>query len=286
MISIAKKALAALVCGLVFAAAASAQDTAKKGVVLTHESLGAMLENLGYDAKSNKEGTYYTIQENRSDFTFVYNVGLSSDKKNVWITSSLRQWRSDVAKERFASLMAAADQYPPAFFTYHPQTHWVRLKLCVRNADITPAVLKEHIDQFKSCMQNTVKLWDPAQWTEEKPQTTQPTRYDPYLNEFMDAMTEVAEILKTVRDEASAQAALPRLQAQVERIERAVASLKGLGQPTPEEEKRFSKAFHDRSLDVGAKNEAEWKRIEAIKPAMAILRPMAKRIVDAGNLAK
>ena len=59
---------------------------------LTDESLGVMLEQMGFEVKTSKTSSgdpYYTIEIEHNGWTLPYTVELSPNKKWVWISISI-----------------------------------------------------------------------------------------------------------------------------------------------------------------------------------------------------
>src|SRR5262249_19304659 len=70
-----------------------AGPAANANAVLTDESLGKMLDNMGLSpekAQFTSGGTYYKVKLTQGKFTYVVEVSLSPSKQRVWFITTLR----------------------------------------------------------------------------------------------------------------------------------------------------------------------------------------------------
>jgi hypothetical protein len=134
---------------------------------LTDESLGVMLEQLGFEPKASKTssgGTYYNIEIDNDGWTFPYVVELSPNKKFVWISISVRTFSEgqQPSAEVFQKLLEENDQNGPVKISFNSKSRKVILAMALFNRGITPAVLREQLNYLNGQTRTVSKLCEPS----------------------------------------------------------------------------------------------------------------------------
>jgi hypothetical protein len=133
---------------------------------LTDESLGVLLEQLGYETKSEKTksgGMIYSIEFDQDGWTFRYDVILSPNKKFLWITTSVCTLSPGMkpSAEAWQKLMEENDRIGPTTISYDNQNRQIRVAVALFNrGGITAAMLREQMGFFTTHVQSVSKLCD------------------------------------------------------------------------------------------------------------------------------
>jgi hypothetical protein len=129
---------------------------------LTDESLGALLEKLGYEAKAqnSKTGTYYSIEFEEDGWTFRYTVSLSPNKKFLWISTSVVTLSegTKLPAETLLRLLEENDRIGPTTISYDKQYKQIRVAVALYNRGITAGGLKEQMGFFTNNVKAVAKL--------------------------------------------------------------------------------------------------------------------------------
>ena len=96
------------------------------------------------------------------------------------------------------------------------------------------------------------------------------------------AMEDFTAAFDTITDKASAEAALPKIEAIVTRMKELEAAGRKLGEPGPEEGQRLKARIETARRDVDARMEKNMERIQADPDAMTVVLPVMIRL--AGTL--
>lgn len=129
---------------------------------LTDESLGGLLEQLGYEAKAQKTktGMYYGIEFEDDGWTFRYGVSLSPNKKFLWITTSILTLSEGqtLPADALMKLLEMNDQVGPTVICYDKQYKQIVGKVALFNRGITASALKEQMGYFTANVKTVGKL--------------------------------------------------------------------------------------------------------------------------------
>ena len=129
---------------------------------LTDESLGALLEKLGYEAKAEKTktGTVYFLEFEQDGWTFRFTVSLSPNKKFLWVSTSvctLPEGKKPSA-DALLKLLEATDRMGPTMVGYDAKYRQVRVSVALWNRGITASLLKEQLGFFTNNVKEVAKL--------------------------------------------------------------------------------------------------------------------------------
>ena len=97
------------------------------------------------------------------------------------------------------------------------------------------------------------------------------------MQELVENLNAVTEVLASIQDDASAQAALPKLVPLCKRQREIWKAIKGLGNPTPEVEKTLAEKHKPRVHAVMQKLEAETQRLPVVGKALKEARAAAEK---------
>jgi hypothetical protein len=129
---------------------------------LTDESLGDLLEKLGYEAKGQKTktGMYYSIEFEEDGWTFRYSVSLSPNKKFVWISTSVLTLSegANIPADALMKLLEENDRIGPTTISYDKQIKQIRVAVALFNRGITASALKEQMGYFTANVKAVGKL--------------------------------------------------------------------------------------------------------------------------------
>lgn len=142
---------------------------------LTDESLQEMLEKMGYEAKVEKtnQGNIYSVTIKRGTWTYIIDVSLSPSKTKLWLSGwlSVLPENEKIPVDKLLGLLEGSWTYGPAHFRYHKAFRQLNLGLCLDNREITPAVLRDQLENFMETMKKTELLWNAKKW-ENKQEVT------------------------------------------------------------------------------------------------------------------
>jgi hypothetical protein len=131
---------------------------------LTDESLGALLEKLGYEAKAQttKTGIVYSIEFTEDDWTFRYTVLLSPNKKFLWVSTGVctLSQGSKMTPEALLRLLEENDRIGPTTISYDKQYKQIRAAVALYNRGITAGGLREQMGFFTNNVKAVAKLCD------------------------------------------------------------------------------------------------------------------------------
>ena len=131
--------------------------------VLTDESLGVMLEQLGFEPKANKTNSgsiFYNVDIEHEGWTLPYIVELSPNKKFVWISISICTLSEgqQPSAEVLQKLMEENDRNGPAKISFSKQSRKIILALALFNHGITAKVVREQLTYLHGQVQTVSKL--------------------------------------------------------------------------------------------------------------------------------
>jgi hypothetical protein len=143
--------------------------------VLTIESLGSVLENMGYEVKTVKNSAgvpYYVLNLKRGTWTFIFEVSLSPNKAYLWLGVPLNvvpEGAVTGAGPQLLRLLEENFNIAPTFFSYYPGSKRLLLQSAMENRDVTPAKLRARIDAMQDVVERTFPLWDTSKWVAPVP---------------------------------------------------------------------------------------------------------------------
>ncbi len=179
--------IAALASALVFGLVGLAQepslpkeapkgDVAKKGEagVLSVEQLPKMLEAMGYEVRvEGEEGktqwAWVKVTREELGGTFEVSIALSPNKKKIWAhlyMANLTDEHLSNAKG-LAKLLELNATEGPNHFRIDAKTKQLYLSRCCDNAGMTPANLKENLENLINGAVRTKDAWNVSKWKAE-----------------------------------------------------------------------------------------------------------------------
>jgi hypothetical protein len=134
----------------------------KAEAALTDEALGVMLEQMGYEPKTQGDanGTFYFINIEHNGWTLPYTVELSPNKKFVWTSISILTLPEgqQPTPEVLQKLMEQNDDLGPAKISYRKQSRKIMLSLPLLNRGVTPALFRDQLNSLNNNAQAVSKL--------------------------------------------------------------------------------------------------------------------------------
>jgi hypothetical protein len=129
--------------------------------VLTTESLGAMLQSMGF--KPTFQNDRFTLQLkttiNNTAYVFPIEISVAQNHTLVWIMCNTGSVDHDgITGEALMNLLAANFELAPASFVVDPK-HWLTLQLPITNSGVTPQVLGYDLKKFLACLKAAEPLY-------------------------------------------------------------------------------------------------------------------------------
>lgn len=127
---------------------------------LTNDELVKMVNRLGHDTKVlDKTFTQVTVE--RSGWRSVIRLSLSTDGAVVWMDAWLASatFPEVVPAETWRKLLAKNEALHPVSFTFTKSNKRLYLTHSLPNADLTPALLREHLELLDKSIEQTKDLW-------------------------------------------------------------------------------------------------------------------------------
>lgn len=158
---------AALCAALAFAPAPGRADDPKR---LTNDELVKMVTRLGHDVKVTDK-TFTQVTVDRPEWRSVVRLSLSTDGTVVWFDAWLATatFPDAVPAETWRKLLAKNEALHPVAFVFNKTSKRVYLTHSVPNANLTPAVLREHLDLIDKSIEQTQELWKLANFVPPVP---------------------------------------------------------------------------------------------------------------------
>jgi uncharacterized protein (TIGR03067 family) len=127
---------------------------------LTNDELVKMVTKLGYDVKP-LDKTFTQVVMERTGWRSVVSLSLSDDKTLVWFEAGFvtASFPDDVPAETWRKLLAKNDALQPLAFTFNKQRKRLYLMHSIQNADVTPVVLRTHLEAMDLVIEQTQPLW-------------------------------------------------------------------------------------------------------------------------------
>lgn len=165
--------IATLFSTLLFSGLASAQETPAKETPkanentkgLSHEDLGTMLEDLGYEPKTikmNDGGKRYLVKMSRDTWNFNIAVELSPNRSFVWLSGNLGKLPEgdNLKRDLLLKLLESNHENSPRHFLVKSNRQ-LSLEQPITVAHMTPADLSSQIDTFVEQIKGTHSIWGP-----------------------------------------------------------------------------------------------------------------------------
>jgi hypothetical protein len=149
-------------CGLVAADGKPAAEnpTPANGTV-TDEQLGQMLAGMGYEAKPGTYSggeRYFDISVPSKDFTFNIRLGLSPNKRCIWLMVYLGDVPANVTAEQLQAVLRAVNSRTGKM-QFRMTGSQLKADQPLDNVAVTPARLKREIDDFVASLTDTADVW-------------------------------------------------------------------------------------------------------------------------------
>jgi hypothetical protein len=138
--------------------AGSSENRSVPGMV-TDENLQQMLDNMGFEPKKLSKG--YLIAIKRDSWTYYMQLVLSSDKSKIGFNSNLGVVENpdSVTAEQWKNLLISNGNIDPSFFFFDKDSKKLYLHRVLDNRGITPAFLRQQIENFCGNIKETGELW-------------------------------------------------------------------------------------------------------------------------------
>lgn len=143
------------------------EPKARKGRVLTAESLSEMLDSMGYDFRSDTTAagnTIYTLTIPSDTWKFVVEVSVSPNGSFVWLVAPLHTLPAAVPSEPLVRLMQENWAVYPHTFAVPKDSRRLYLQRALENQNVTPAKLRGAIEAMTGTIRSTAPLWDVPKW--------------------------------------------------------------------------------------------------------------------------
>ena len=146
---------------------ATASTTAK---LLSEADLHTMLDNMGLSPTTgsyNDGSKYENITESHGDWNFNFTLNLSPDTTNIWITLWLNQVKdpNNAKASDWYNPLAMQGSLWPAYFSFETSDNEITANLAVANSNVTPALMRNTLDNFMNNLSATSSAWDTSKWT-------------------------------------------------------------------------------------------------------------------------
>lgn len=156
--------LALTLTGLTQADTPPATPTPAKATdgAITDAQLGEMLTNLGMEPKPGtyKSGAqYYDVKVVTKDYDLNVRLGLSPNKRSIWLMAYLGDLPANVPVERLKGLLEAINS-KTGKMQFRLTGNQLKADQPLDNVGVTPARLRRELDDFGAALQETGHLWD------------------------------------------------------------------------------------------------------------------------------
>ena len=137
---------------------------------LTNDELVKLVNRLGHDVKV-LDKTFTQVTVDRSGWRSVVRLSLSTDGTVVWLDAWLATatFPDAVPADTWRKLLARNEALHPVAFVFNKTSKRVYLTHSVPNANLTPAVLREHLDLIDKSIEQTQELWKLANFVPPVP---------------------------------------------------------------------------------------------------------------------
>jgi hypothetical protein len=133
---------------------------AQQSGALTESGLQQMLDGLGYPPKKLSVG--YLIVVKQDTWTISIQVVESKDQTKIGLNANLGQIPKleDVPAAQWLGLLEANRDIDPSAFFVDKSNQKLYLHRTMDNRDVTPAHLRQEIDNFSAAIRSTQKSWE------------------------------------------------------------------------------------------------------------------------------
>lgn len=152
-------AVAVLTLALV-AAPMRANDAPAGPKRLANDELVKMLNKFGYEVKV-LDKTFTQVTVDRQGWRSVVRLSLSTDGTVVWFDAWLGTltFPDAVPADAMRKLLAKNEAIYPVAFTVNKSNKRLYLTHSIANADLTPAILREHLELIDKTIEETKGVW-------------------------------------------------------------------------------------------------------------------------------
>lgn len=146
---------ASALCGVLLFAPLSKQDAGQ----LDNDSLKTMLDNMGYAPSALSKG--YLLAIKQDSWTYNMQVVLSGDGTKLGLNANLGTVDSpdDISAATWLKLLEDNSDYDPSAFYFDKDAKKLYLHRVIDNRGITPAVLRQQIDNFVGNIHDSADDW-------------------------------------------------------------------------------------------------------------------------------
>jgi hypothetical protein len=133
---------------------------------LTDVKLGEMLDAMGMDPQKGtyKSGAnYFDVKLNTRDYELNVRLGLSPNKRCIWLMSNLGKLPADVPAERLKALLQAVNS-KTGKMQFRLVGDLLKADQPLDNVKVTASRLRRELDDFADTLQKTGPLWDASKW--------------------------------------------------------------------------------------------------------------------------
>ncbi len=148
--------------------------------VLDDAKLKEMLDMLGHDmreVKLNDAGVGYYIKIRKGSYTFDMRVCLSGDKRKLWATTALAEFKPEHAAraDKLMRLLELNKTVGPCFFDCAAKTKMLYIEAPLDNRGLTAKIVREHIEQVADTAFEFEADWNTSKWSAETKTTASKT---------------------------------------------------------------------------------------------------------------
>lgn len=157
--------------GLAFSPSLAAQSA---GSALTEDSLGSALESLGLSTKKDRQRYDFSFKADcqGEEWEFTMSAVLSQNGESLWVMAWLDELptaSSEVPKTALLRLLANNDRLGKGkFFAYVHENRRFVMQRVLENKDLTPAKLRDVLQDLGGSVAETYDYWAVANWTKDE----------------------------------------------------------------------------------------------------------------------
>ncbi len=143
---------------------------------ITDVRLGELLDGLGLAPRKgtyNSGALYYDVTVTSKDYDFNIRVGLSPNKRSVWLMSYLSDIPANAPAERFRGLLEAVNS-KTGKMQFRLVGSQLKADQPMDNVAVTSVRLRKELNDMAESLQDTHALWDVSKWTDKAVKTDKP----------------------------------------------------------------------------------------------------------------
>jgi hypothetical protein len=128
---------------------------------ITDEQLGQMLVGMGFEPKQGTYSSgarYYDITVPSKEYTFSIRLGLSPNKRSIWLMTYLNDVPANVTVEQLQAVLQAVNS-KTGKMQFRMAGMQLKADQPLDNVAVTPARLKREIDDFVATLADTADVW-------------------------------------------------------------------------------------------------------------------------------